>query len=110
MNAEIPVLAAAADGAAALPVGGTACVDGGDEISLVRQRALIPDGGEQLIAWGPGPRASQSLMLAVRARALSMGRLAPLDSDVSISPNSSQAPHGAWTFSERAEGPHNYRR
>src|SRR3546814_5025577 len=29
------------------------------------------------VAWGPGPRASQALMLAVRARALIDGRLAP---------------------------------
>ena len=30
------------------------------------------------VAWGPGPRASQALMLAVRARALLDGRLAPV--------------------------------
>ena len=43
-----------------------------------------PEGGEagKLIAWGPGPRASQSLMLAVRARALLDGRLAPSIDDV----------------------------
>src|ERR1700681_2884629 len=35
------------------------------------------DGPSKLIAWGPGPRASQALMLAVRARALLDGRLAP---------------------------------
>ncbi|TPW03079.1 MAG: MoxR-like ATPase, partial [Alphaproteobacteria bacterium] len=29
------------------------------------------------VAWGPGPRAGQALMLAVRARALLRGRLAP---------------------------------
>jgi MoxR-like ATPase len=34
------------------------------------------------VAWGPGPRASQSLMLAVRARALIDGRLAPSIDDV----------------------------
>ena len=34
------------------------------------------------IAWGPGPRASQSMMLAVRARALIDGRLAPSLDDV----------------------------
>ena len=31
----------------------------------------------QHIAWGPGPRAAQSLMLACRARALAQGRIAP---------------------------------
>jgi len=34
------------------------------------------------IAWGPGPRASQALMLACRARALLRGRLAPSKADV----------------------------
>nr|WP_237153209.1 MoxR family ATPase [Oryzibacter oryziterrae] len=34
------------------------------------------------IAWGPGPRAAQSLMLAVRARALMDGRYAPSIDDV----------------------------
>lgn len=34
------------------------------------------------ISWGPGPRASQALMLTVRARALLDGRLAPSVDDV----------------------------
>lgn len=34
------------------------------------------------ISWGPGPRASQALMLATRARALLDGRLAPNVDDV----------------------------
>ena len=36
----------------------------------------------EYVAWGPGPRASQALMLAVRARALIDGRLAPSMDDV----------------------------
>ncbi|KIC22075.1 AAA family ATPase [Leisingera sp. ANG-Vp] len=36
----------------------------------------------QTVAWGPGPRAAQALMLAVRARALLHGRLAPSTEDV----------------------------
>jgi MoxR-like ATPase len=36
----------------------------------------------ELIEWGPGPRASQALMLAVRAKALIDGRLAPSIDDV----------------------------
>ncbi len=36
----------------------------------------------QHVAWGPGPRASQALMLGVRARALIEGRLAPSVDDV----------------------------
>ncbi|MDB5543863.1 MAG: uncharacterized protein JWO64_1012, partial [Hyphomicrobiales bacterium] len=41
-------------------------------LTLVRSARPGDEGGEagKLIAWGPGPRASQSLMLAVRARAL----------------------------------------
>jgi MoxR-like ATPase len=34
------------------------------------------------VAWGPGPRAAQALMLAVRARAVLDGRLAPSVDDV----------------------------
>ncbi len=37
---------------------------------------------EEYISWGPGPRASQALMLTVRARALLDGRLAPSVDDV----------------------------
>src|SRR4029079_5749757 len=37
---------------------------------------------DDLIAWGPGPRASQALMLAVRAKAMIDGRLAPSVDDV----------------------------
>jgi MoxR-like ATPase len=35
-----------------------------------------------LVAWGPGPRASQALMLTVRARALLQGRVGPSVDDV----------------------------
>jgi len=37
---------------------------------------------EQQVAWGPGPRATQALMLAVRAKALLDGRFAPSVDDV----------------------------
>jgi MoxR-like ATPase len=42
---------------------------------------LVPEASRD-IAWGPGPRAAQSLMLAVRARALMTGRYAPSLDDV----------------------------
>jgi MoxR-like ATPase len=51
-------------------------------------RSARPGGSEsgpqvnEYVAWGPGPRASQALMLAVRARALIDGRLAPSMDDV----------------------------
>lgn len=40
------------------------------------------DAVRDMVAWGPGPRASQALMMTVRARALLQGRLAPDASDV----------------------------
>src|ERR1700726_2003224 len=48
-------------------------------LALVRSARPGPEGGElgKLIARGPSPRASQALMLAVRARALLDRRLAP---------------------------------
>src|SRR5712672_3773029 len=53
-------------------------------LALVRSARPGPEGGElgKLIAWGPSPRASQALMLAVRARALLEGRYAPSIDDV----------------------------
>src|SRR3989442_11653496 len=53
-------------------------------LALVRSARPGPEGDEtaKLIAWGPGPRASQALMLAVRARALLDGRFAPSVDDV----------------------------
>ncbi|HHC29489.1 MAG TPA: MoxR family ATPase [Rhodobacterales bacterium] len=41
-----------------------------------------PDPVRAAVAWGPGPRAAQALMLLVRARALLDGRLAPGPDDV----------------------------
>ncbi|MFC5066742.1 AAA family ATPase [Flaviflagellibacter deserti] len=57
-----------------------------------------------LIAWGPGPRASQSLMLAVRARALLEGRFAPSVDDVIDLAEPVLKHRMALTFAARAEG------
>ncbi|MCF6320767.1 MAG: MoxR family ATPase [Rhizobiaceae bacterium] len=53
-------------------------------LELVRSARPDEENGEnsQYISWGPGPRASQALMLSVRARALLDGRLAPSVDDV----------------------------
>ena len=55
-------------------------------LDLVRafrpEEADVSDRVAQTVAWGPGPRAAQALMLAVRARALLEGRLAPTPGDV----------------------------
>ena len=75
-------------------------------LSLVRSARPGPEGGEagKLIAWGPGPRASQSLMLAVRARALLDGRLAPSIDDVLDLAEPILKHRMALTFAARAEG------
>jgi MoxR-like ATPase len=58
----------------------------------------------KLIAWGPGPRASQALMLAVRARALLDGRFAPSVDDVLELAEPVLKHRMALTFAARAEG------
>jgi MoxR-like ATPase len=75
-------------------------------LALVRSARPGPEGGEaaKLIAWGPGPRASQALMLAVRARALLDGRLAPSIDDVIDLAEPVLKHRMALTFSARAEG------
>jgi MoxR-like ATPase len=58
----------------------------------------------RMIAWGPGPRASQSLMLAVKARALLDGRPAPSTDDVVALAGPVLRHRMALNFSARAEG------
>jgi MoxR-like ATPase len=101
MNAEI--LIAAQRLVRRLPVGNSVVEA---ILSLVRSARPGPEGGEtaKLIAWGPGPRASQSLMLAVRARALLDGRLAPSIDDVLDLAEPILKHRMALTFSARAEG------
>jgi MoxR-like ATPase len=62
------------------------------------------DGIDRLVAWGPGPRASQALMLAVRARALLDRRLAPAVEDVLSLAGPVLRHRMAVTFAARAEG------
>jgi MoxR-like ATPase len=54
------------------------------------------------IAWGPGPRASQALMLTVRARALLDGRFAPSLDDVEALAIPTLQHRMAVTFAARA--------
>lgn len=56
------------------------------------------------VAWGPGPRAAQALMLAARARALIDGRLAPSIDDVAALAQSVLQHRMALGFAARAEG------
>ena len=56
------------------------------------------------VAWGPGPRASQALMLASRARALLQGRLAPSVDDVIALARPVLQHRMALNFAARADG------
>jgi MoxR-like ATPase len=56
------------------------------------------------VAWGPGPRAAQALMLASRARALLGGRLAPSVDDVVALARPVLRHRMALSFSARSDG------
>jgi len=56
------------------------------------------------VAWGPGPRASQALMLAVRARALLDGRFVPSVDDVIALAHPVLKHRMALSFAARADG------
>ncbi len=76
-------------------------------LKLVRSARPGTGAGEATdhdIAWGPGPRASQALMLAVRARALIDGRLAPSVDDVIALAEPVLKHRMALSFAARAEG------
>jgi MoxR-like ATPase len=88
----------------AMPVA-TSVVDG--ILRLVRgARPETPSwpGLTAQLAWGPGPRAAQSLMLACRARALLDGRLSPSLDDVAALAAPALRHRMALNFSARAEG------
>ena len=59
---------------------------------------------DEHVAWGPSPRASQALMLGVRAKALLSGRLAPCLDDVVDLALPALRHRMALTFAARAEG------
>ncbi|QFT61412.1 MoxR family ATPase [Roseivivax sp. THAF30] len=63
-----------------------------------------PERVRDIVAWGPGPRAAQALMLTVRARALLQGRLAPSMEDVTALARPVLVHRMALTFSARARG------
>lgn len=72
-------------------------------------RSARPEGNDRpdiaaQIGWGPGPRAGQALMLAVRARALLHGRLAPSLDDVIALAKPVLQHRMALTFAARADG------
>jgi MoxR-like ATPase len=77
-------------------------------LDLVRAcRPGEPEAGAAVnasVSWGPGPRAAQALMLAVRARALLDGRLAPSAEDVLALARPVLSHRMALSFAARARG------
>ena len=59
---------------------------------------------QETVAWGPGPRAGQALMLASRAKALMDGRLSPSIDDVLELATPVLQHRMALTFAARADG------
>jgi MoxR-like ATPase len=59
---------------------------------------------EGVLAWGPGPRAAQALMLLVRVRALLDGRLAPSVADVAALARPVLSHRMSLSFAARARG------
>jgi MoxR-like ATPase len=76
-------------------------------LKIVRSSRPGPDADSfvnQNVAWGPSPRASQALMLGVRARALLQGRLSPSIEDVLALVSPVFRHRMALNFTARAEG------
>ncbi|PKQ13796.1 MAG: AAA family ATPase [Alphaproteobacteria bacterium HGW-Alphaproteobacteria-1] len=77
-------------------------------LDLVRagrpEDASASDLVRESVAWGPGPRAAQALMLTVRARAMLQGRLAPDASDVAAMAQPVLGHRMALNFAARARG------
>ena len=73
-------------------------------VRSARPNAGADDDTTRQVAWGPGPRASQALMLAVRAKALIDGRLAPSIDDVVALAQPTLRHRMALSFAARAEG------
>ncbi len=76
-------------------------------LRVVRAARPGPDADEFVnrnVAWGPSPRASQSLMLGARARALLQGRLSPSLDDVMALMGPVFRHRMALNFTARADG------
>ena len=80
------------------------------ELILDLVRAFRPDEPgvservSETVAWGPGPRAAQALMMTVRARAMLQGRLAPNAEDVLDMARPVLSHRMALNFAARARG------
>jgi MoxR-like ATPase len=87
-----------------LPVGESVVDAILDLVRSARPESDRFEGVTDKLLWGPGPRASQALMLAVRARALIEGRVAPSIADVLALAEPVLKHRMALTFSARADG------
>ncbi|WP_284163704.1 MoxR family ATPase [Frigidibacter sp. SD6-1] len=102
---DAPALIAAQTVLRRMPVG-----EGVVEAILDLVRACRPDATDAgaavkaSVSWGPGPRAAQALMLAVRAAALLDGRFAPSVEDVAALAKPVLSHRMALTFAARARG------
>ena len=102
---DAPSLAAAQDAVRRMPVG-----EGVVDLILDLVRACRPEDGaasdavRSHVAWGPGPRAAQALILTARAQALLEGRLAPSPEDVARLARPVLLHRMALSFAARAEG------
>ena len=76
-------------------------------LAMVRQgrpETTTLDIVKKYVVWGPGPRASQTLSLAARARALLDGRLSPSMEDVVALSKSALQHRMALSYTARADG------
>ncbi len=87
-----------------LPVGESVIEAIIDLVRNGRPESSQDDSITRHVAWGPGPRAAQAMMLACRARALLDGRLAPSREDVVALAAPVLRHRMALNFSARAEG------
>ena len=76
-------------------------------LKVVRAARPGPDSATYIndaVAWGPSPRAAQSLMLCCKARALLQGRLSPSVEDVIALLEPVMKHRMALNFAARADG------
>ena len=73
-------------------------------VRAARPGADAPSYVNEAVAWGPSPRAAQSLMVCAKARALLQGRLSPSVDDVVALLEPVMKHRMALNFAARAEG------
>lgn len=87
-----------------MPVGETVVEAILDLVRSARPEETSDQYIQDAIGWGPGPRASQALMLATRARALFQGRFSPSLEDVEALAHPALVHRMALNFAAKAQG------